>query len=47
MTAPGPFARRSVRPGIEPFSAAVTGVGLVTAAGVGTDDAWRGCATRG
>ncbi|MFF5726992.1 beta-ketoacyl-[acyl-carrier-protein] synthase family protein [[Kitasatospora] papulosa] len=42
MTAPGPFARRSVRPGIEPFSAAVTGVGLVTAAGVGADDAWRG-----
>lgn len=46
MTGRGPLARRSVRPGIEPFSAAVTGIGLVTAAGVGTDAAWRGvCGT--
>ena len=30
------------RPALEPFSAAVTGVGLVTAAGVGADAAWRG-----
>lgn len=29
-------------PGIEPFGAAVTGIGLVTAAGVGTDAAWAG-----
>ncbi|MFD6276834.1 beta-ketoacyl-[acyl-carrier-protein] synthase family protein [Streptomyces sp. NPDC060209] len=42
MTGRGPFARRSAQPGIEPFSAAVTGVGLVTAAGVGVDEAWRG-----
>ncbi|MFD5140742.1 beta-ketoacyl-[acyl-carrier-protein] synthase family protein [Streptomyces sp. NPDC058378] len=42
MTGRGPFARRSARPGIEPFAAAVTGVGLVTAAGVGADEAWRG-----
>ncbi|MFF4245735.1 beta-ketoacyl-[acyl-carrier-protein] synthase family protein [Streptomyces sp. NPDC001822] len=42
MTGRVPFARRPARPGIEPFSAAVTGVGLVTAAGVGADAAWRG-----
>lgn len=46
MTGRGPFARMPVRPGIEPFSAAVTGIGLVTAAGVGIDQAWRGvCGT--
>ncbi|WP_327113063.1 beta-ketoacyl-[acyl-carrier-protein] synthase family protein [Streptomyces sp. NBC_01341] len=42
MTGRGPFARRPARPGIQPFSAAVTGVGLVTAAGVGAEAAWRG-----
>lgn len=42
MTGPGPFARRSARPGVEPFSAAVTGIGLVTAAGVGAEAAWHG-----
>ncbi|MEV6260847.1 beta-ketoacyl-[acyl-carrier-protein] synthase family protein [Streptomyces sp. NPDC051784] len=48
MTGRGPFARRSPRPGIEPFSAAVTGIGLVTASGVGADAAWRGvCDTGG
>ncbi|MFE3516493.1 beta-ketoacyl-[acyl-carrier-protein] synthase family protein [Streptomyces sp. NPDC059166] len=48
MTGRGPFARRPSRPGIEPFSAAVTGIGLVTASGVGVDAAWRGvCDTAG
>ncbi|MEU1085558.1 beta-ketoacyl-[acyl-carrier-protein] synthase family protein [Streptomyces sp. NPDC005576] len=35
---PGPWPR----PRPEPFHAAVTGIGLVTAAGVGTDASWRG-----
>ncbi|GAA3006337.1 beta-ketoacyl-[acyl-carrier-protein] synthase family protein [Streptomyces fulvorobeus] len=30
------------RPPLEPFAAAVTGIGLVTAAGVGADAAWQG-----
>lgn len=30
------------RPHLEPFAAAVTGIGLVTAAGVGADAAWHG-----
>ncbi|MFE2020250.1 beta-ketoacyl-[acyl-carrier-protein] synthase family protein [Streptomyces sp. NPDC059499] len=42
MTARRPFAHTSARPGAEPFSAAVTGIGLVTAAGVGIEAAWRG-----
>ena len=34
--------------GVEPFAAAVTGIGLVTAAGVGSDAAWAGvCGTTG
>ncbi|MEU1213049.1 beta-ketoacyl-[acyl-carrier-protein] synthase family protein [Streptomyces sp. NPDC005791] len=47
MTGPGPHARRSARPGIEPFSAAVTGIGLVTAAGVGVEETWRGVCDTG
>ncbi|MBK3591852.1 MULTISPECIES: beta-ketoacyl-[acyl-carrier-protein] synthase family protein [Streptomyces] len=43
MTPPGPGAHR---PGAVPFAAAVTGIGLVTAAGTGADAAWRGaCGT--
>ncbi|MFF1462830.1 beta-ketoacyl-[acyl-carrier-protein] synthase family protein [Streptomyces sp. NPDC058330] len=43
MTPPGPGAHR---PGVVPFAAAVTGIGLVTAAGTGADAAWRGvCGT--
>ncbi|MDQ0793134.1 beta-ketoacyl synthase [Streptomyces sp. B1I3] len=42
MSGRRPFARASTRPGIEPFDAAVTGIGLVTAAGVGAGAAWDG-----
>ncbi|WP_326700737.1 beta-ketoacyl-[acyl-carrier-protein] synthase family protein [Streptomyces sp. NBC_01754] len=46
MTPPGPATHRPARPGAEPYAAAVTGIGLVTAAGTGTDAAWRGvCGT--
>ncbi|MEI7032627.1 beta-ketoacyl-[acyl-carrier-protein] synthase family protein [Streptomyces pratensis] len=40
--APAPAGRPYRRPALAPFAAAVTGLGLVTAAGTGVDAAWRG-----